>query len=423
MKTYLNPILLLAGLLLCATAFSQANFLPGSVFLPNGDTLRGWIDYQNWENNPELIQFRKNSKAAHEFFDPIDIDGFSVGDEIYKSGIIEKEVSPVKLGEILPYPEVKLQTDTAFLQVLIAGEKSLLYLRTSEGRDYFYIDRDGDLELLIYKKYSKLVDVPGLDKHLIIENKRFHTQLMQYLNGCDFSVKDFEKTEYKRYSLQKLFLEYYACVQAKPVFDKEKDKVRTEFGAVAGPTLTTLAFSGTFFDHLSNATFSRSVSPSFGLFLDLIWPRNMGRWSLYNELMFSSYGVTGDYAYFESDINYEYASYELGFSYLKMNNFLRFKRPVGNLFLFANAGISNGVMLGETNYQTAESSHWGLVKQQEGPVLQETQKHEIGFILGAGLRYRSLSLEMRYESSSGISRYPALGSHVKRYSALMGYRF
>lgn len=32
------------------TVFCQTNFQPGYIVQLNGDTLKGWIDYRNWES-------------------------------------------------------------------------------------------------------------------------------------------------------------------------------------------------------------------------------------------------------------------------------------------------------------------------------------------------------------------------------------
>ena len=38
--------------------FSQTNYKPGYVVNLNGDTLRGFVNYQQWDNNPRTIAFK-----------------------------------------------------------------------------------------------------------------------------------------------------------------------------------------------------------------------------------------------------------------------------------------------------------------------------------------------------------------------------
>lgn len=53
--------LLLPSLLLSSLAFGQKNFKDGYMINLKGDTVRGGIDYQEWEYNPALIHFKDAS--------------------------------------------------------------------------------------------------------------------------------------------------------------------------------------------------------------------------------------------------------------------------------------------------------------------------------------------------------------------------
>src|ERR1700723_2731412 len=48
------PILLFLPLFSAA----QSNYQPGYVVTPKGDTVKGFIDYQAWDNNPGSIYFK-----------------------------------------------------------------------------------------------------------------------------------------------------------------------------------------------------------------------------------------------------------------------------------------------------------------------------------------------------------------------------
>jgi len=55
--------------------------------------------------------------------------------EAYESAIVKAEI---------PYPDVnnpqlELKTDTAFLQTIVSGAKSLYFYLPAKGRDHFYI--------------------------------------------------------------------------------------------------------------------------------------------------------------------------------------------------------------------------------------------------------------------------------------------
>ncbi len=56
------------GLLLLSTLMlsGQQNFLPGYIVSNNEDTIKGWIDYKDWEKNPDAIKFKQdNGQTFH----------------------------------------------------------------------------------------------------------------------------------------------------------------------------------------------------------------------------------------------------------------------------------------------------------------------------------------------------------------------
>jgi hypothetical protein len=55
-------------LLAPAYCLAQSNFNPGYVITLKGDTLRGLIDYREWDNNPADIRFKANASGKTETF-------------------------------------------------------------------------------------------------------------------------------------------------------------------------------------------------------------------------------------------------------------------------------------------------------------------------------------------------------------------
>jgi hypothetical protein len=121
------------------------------------------------------------------------------------------------------------------------------------------------------------------------------------------------------------------------------------------------------------------------------------QWSFYNELMYSSYKFES-YAgpYFPSN----WATFD--FKYLKMNNMIRI-RPS---WFFLNVGVSSGYAI------LAKSS-----------IFEETRKMEIGFVVGAGIKYKKYSLEVREDIGDGMSPYVNISAQSKRFQVLLGYQF
>lgn len=314
---------------------------------------------------------------------------------------------------------MKIKVDTTFLQTLIKGEKSLYYYKNAEKRENFYIKKGNDFELLYYKRY--LANQDG--KRIIADSKKYIGQLNLYLHDCATIYSKLEDVSYTRNSLKNLFQYYYECTPSNISFQKETEKIKPEFGILAGASLTSLEFKSREFAYLVNGEFTSSVNFSAGVFLDVILTRNQRKWSIYNEILFTTYKTRGYFERFDNENSYEKTTTEIGYSYLKMNNLIRYTYPIGNSFIFLNGGMSNGFAVSETNYKKKESRTNTIERVVEETALNSTRKHEQGLLLGTGIKYSKYSLELRYERGNGMSDFSALNSITKSYYILLGYRF
>ena len=137
--------------------------------------------------------------------------------------------------------------------------------------------------------------------------------------------------------------------------------------------------------------------------------------------MYTSYNVAGHYVRFTNGSDYAYIDTEFGYSYLKLNNMLRFRYPVNQFFLYANAGISNGWTIRENNYGREELMSLSIGRVNEGQALAATRKYEQGYLAGLGTQFKRYSLEIRYERGNGISAYSRLNSTTKRFYLSLKY--
>jgi hypothetical protein len=81
--------------------FGQNNFQKGYVVTVAGDTLRGNVDYLNWEKNPKKITFQDWDSSRQTEFSPTDLVSFSVMDEIYVSALVDTEVSSSNTNQLV----------------------------------------------------------------------------------------------------------------------------------------------------------------------------------------------------------------------------------------------------------------------------------------------------------------------------------
>lgn len=410
-KLLLPLFSIIIGFLSVQNSFCQENFIPGYIIQLNGDTLKGYIDYRDWDANPKKIFFKENSKNNISNYTPIDIKEFSANEEIYVSAIVKFEKSSIIQSDIDFNNEFKIVNDTVFLKTMIRGAKSL-YLFKKESKEQFYIGQNSTYELLYYKMYFK--NNNGYNN--LIENKRYLGQLSVYLQDCPKIQKTLNRTKYNIKDIESLFEEYYDCSQTGMKFQKKSEKISTEIGVLAGMTSTSIKFTSTANQNIVNADYKPSLNFTGAIFFDIILPRNQGKWSICNEAMYSSYKIKGHFEdyYSKSDI-------ALNYSYFKFNSALRFKYPINKAHIFFNAGFSIGSINSEnTSIKTTSNFN----SPSEKKAINNPKTNEMGFILGLGAKVKSYSFEFRYEGGNGMTDNSLdLLSSTSRLFFLLGYRF
>lgn len=417
MKKY---TLIILGLLIFQTSFSQKNYLPGHVITLEGDNLKGFIDNHNWGKTSDYVYFRSQIDSETIIYKPEDIREFHVQNEIYISAIVKIEIS---LPETLD-PQIKTRTDTVFSNIVIEGEKSLYHYKTNGIRDQYYIKNESSYDLLIYKRYLKSEE---LNNKQYIENKRYIGQLALYLDGCASVSSKLKNTSYGKKALEKRFIKYYDCTGSSIEHQNKTKSFSWDIGITAGISLTSLEFKTSagfpsllpLFETISKNDFETSTSFSPGIFFDLVSQKNQKKWSIYNEILFTSYEFSGHFE--DSSFPNVISDLEVSFSFLKLNNMFRYNLlSKGQLSFHLNAGISNTLVTKELkNNLRREIPSTGVVSES----VPLKVRNEQGGIFGIVAKFKKYSFETRYESSNGISDLTELGSPTKRTYFLFGYTF
>lgn len=112
---------------------------------------------------------------------------------------------------------------------------------------------------------------------------------------------------------------------------------------------------------------------------------------------------------------------EIAYTHLNINNLVRFKYPVGPVYLFFNGGISNGLVIKETNLR--ENDYYLANRVEKEPALLKPSVRDRGLIMGAGIKYNRFSFEARLIKGEGTDKYGTVVSKTTKYLFLLGYKF
>lgn len=378
-------LLISCSLLSIFTSFAQQNYQPGYVISLSGDTLQGQIDYHNWEKNPEAISFKVSPMGPVTQYAAKEIKGFRVAGETYRSAEVTLDKSPFKTFELTEGLEYKLETSTVFLLELVSGEKKLYHFQDAEGKNSFFIELPTGIELLKYKRYLRRDDMGNLG---VDEDKKYVGQLTLYLIDCPRIQPKLAGLRYERKYMMALFDEYYACTGKKAEAVNKAVAKPFEFGVVAGMSITHYAvFDGP--EYMTGVTYPASTRFTGGLFYNLVFPRNMGRLAIKNELLYFSF-LTENTT--EKANNYIITTRN-GMDCLMLNSMLTYRYPVNKVKLFGNLGISAGYGFKVTNYREKYSYFQHQTTIDEG--LQLTRAY-LGVNMGAGVSFSRIGAEVRY---------------------------
>jgi hypothetical protein len=182
-------------LLLLTTVLStsaQSHFQPGSIVTDIGDTLHGYIDYQQWRKNPKRIKFRQgNEGSPSQSYGLRDITYFSIDkQDAYVRAYVKEDMNSVDPGANDEVNDSFIQ-DTVFLKVLVIGKRVSLYTLTDSKDHYYVSDGPGHFNELIYKIHIVQLESGGTREDAVNE---FRHQLLAFLPNED-SVSMAERIE------------------------------------------------------------------------------------------------------------------------------------------------------------------------------------------------------------------------------------
>lgn len=395
--------LLTAIMLLCSTLHAQDNLKRGYIIRPAGEIVHGFIDVADWGMNPSRVLFKTYPADTGTYYDPYDIKEFGMNQEVWQGGFVDVELSSRDPRSLSTSPELYLEKDLVFLQMVIKGPKPL-YVYSKAVNEQFYIKNGNDFELLIYKKYLKDVAKPeGFGTNTaVIENKKYQGQLIVYFDDCPQIKNKISRTSYKQDELENLFYEYAKCTNTGFERLTPIKNISLKLGGVLGYSISALDFNFIEDYRIKEQEPVNCKPKIIGMTLEISRPVSKPRWSIYNEFALLTpysheYRLYGN----ESETVSYVDTYLFDFRSLKMTNMLRYKYPVGKLSLFANAGITNEFYRGEW------TRHYKFISPLVTNSSVKSYRDKFlatKIVTGVGVKYAMLSLEARYEPVS-LNKY------------------
>ena len=379
--------------------FSQAKFEKGFIVTLQNDTIFGLIKNYDRVKNPGNLSFKETKKSKIKIYKPEDIKKFRVGPDLYLSARINLS-------------ELSGKTDTAdnksapvwvFLLTMVEGTKCLYYYTDRSLSGHYYITQDKDFTLLNYSEYVS----NETEQKIVKRDQRYKGQLMLYLQECP-SIKEYiNDMSYNEKDLIKLFRNYYTCT-SDMTYSREKNKVHAEIGPLGGVGLTNVTFKHAQPYHnitpVANADYKSSYLPVYGGYLELVFPKNHRKWSVFFEGLYSPIHITGEYIN-QSSFPQNHTDYniDIAMEQALVSAAVRYKINIGLLKVFFDVGITYGMTLSSKTTLNTVQYYFGTVYEfPEADAIGIKESEESAFA-GAGLKFTRLSFEVRYKIGDGIT--------------------
>jgi len=393
----------------------QSNFKQGYFIDNSSDTIKGYMDYREWDKSPKEIRFKKSLKDnTVQTLSPDYIQSFEIlGLDRFISSNTKISLDPIELS-LVGHLDTSFEKKSIFLKVLIKGPKCDLLEYTDNIKTRFFYLKSGDREPveLVYRLFYKSEDPQSLETQ-----KTFRDQL-EYLSASsgihdpkiDQKIKG---AEYYASSLSPLF--NLINGQAKNSQTAGNSSYRPFLGMAVN--LSQLSFSG--------------LLPLTGQ-SSSVYPEIRGGWDyLFNK--------TTQKTLFRYEFTAGYHSYSLnqtvpgtGSVPISQNNSFSTKglhfslspRLVYNIFNSTDLKIfgSTGVLMKYSLYSaygiTTVTANFGSSTQSNYPPLNQLSfliPIQIGFVV-----HKNLEFNANYLSST-LSQ--TLGYTVKEQSILVGFNY
>lgn len=400
----------------------QYNYTTGFIVNNSGDTLKGLIDNRSWRKNPESIQFKTNAESPTISYSPIDIRAFAIdGGSYYESRTLDIDHTPYRLNDLAYNDAPVIRRETVFLQVLIKNNLSLFYLYDADAKTHFFVEKKGiTIQELVLKRVLK--NEGG--KLFLQELDEYKGQLIKFITDCSELQSQLSALAFNTKALTKFVMDYNACSteQNPSNYVQRSEKFQLQLGILAGYSFTKPKFISDSYIGLTNSDFEVSSDPYFGIALNIVPPWNRRRWGLYNEFAYRAYSSQGSYIENKGEGLQTSFDNEFELSYIRFNTFLRYQMTDLKFYPFFQIGIGNGFLLKEKNVQVRVTQRFNMMDTEVLPMLKDIRGNEQALLFGAGVGWKRLNIELRFETGNGISFYNDLGTPTRSLFLIANYR-
>jgi len=384
MKKLSSPGVLALLIVTANLAFGQS-MVPGYI-VSKGDTLRGFILDRNNKWSVGSISFSTSVKETPRVYtlDEVSTMYLQSYDAVYQTRTVEIDKKPVDFAQLEKDGTRNLVVETVLLEEVLRGTINLYDYMDENSKRHFFIQKSGGkTEELAYVKY---VTPDGR----IVELSFYRGTLQSLTADCNLTRTPPSNLERK--PLTKYIGEYNVCMGGRQV-TKERNKNKLIASVFGGPSFGSGSFEGTDASNNgirqsdSNGSYGSTTALNVGLSFELHSSRASKKWRPGVQVFYQKTGSVmriNDSPTVGGEYIMDFKMVHLGptFTYLITNH-----APV---HLYAKAGFSATSILNGGGVRTYYS-------QAPSRVFASFKPFGYSGSVGAGLKWKIISLELRYQ--------------------------
>lgn len=402
--------LLLIMIIACTQALFAKDRTSDYIITSLNDTVYGQVKLNTIIETTEFINFRSVEDENYSKYNPDQIKGFKCKEELYVSRNVKvhsKSKSVVELDS--------LALERHFLRTYVRGIVSLYAYVDQLNDKHYYIEKDHNLEELIYR----VEEVRWNGRIFAQQEFIFREQFKKFFSDKLIMNPDIEKTDFYDSDLVSLVNKYNMLSEQKKSLYESKSaglKISVKAGITLGVTSSKLTFSRLDGDEYLDTDFKDPGRLNVGLNVEYIFPLFNQRFSLYQELLYTPYKYTGIYT--EDRYTYTYRATTLfDISYFKVSNLVRFRFiKKKNFSGFVDAGPVVSLALKKKNSVVVEYKYpepYGtLTHTTTETAIKQNSVCEASFAGGAGFNFKNFTFEYRYDSPDYLLVHSKHISHL-----------
>ncbi len=375
---------------------AQRRWDKATIVLNNNDTVQGEIAVKRKAKIFESIVV-KNSKGVMQEYFPLDVLSFTihgVQEMYFKTFFTETDFSEIELDKIDNNREIKLVKDTVFAQLLLGGSNKLYYFEDRRRiKSHFLIEKpDGTVIELVDKEYY-IND----NRNSVATNAQYKKTLLELYPNSKATI---EQLPFTRTAIV-AFLKSNDLAESPKRIAYQWEKTHYQFGLTAGMAVSLLHLYGDS-EFMNALKFKSSNKINGGISVNIVLPEHQKNWSIYTELLYSSYNfeTEGGYEQFENNNWYnKMVNTTVASQYVKFYTAVR-RQAVQRFSPFFQLGIANGYSFKSSFSSTYEHRFYSALYLDK--TSRKTRKFEQSAFLGTGICYKHIGLEARYEIGTGL---------------------